>query len=374
MPVKRAHHPAGGRAIVVKQPPSEDVITPDLWVDGDTVIILSGCMWRSCGGGQRPVALARAWARRGLRVLYCNPCEQGAQWAGGPLVVNPDSLRRLEPLLFADRPGLVYCGLQAYWEIAQRYQAHGWHVAYDIMDDWRAFQRVGEAHYYREEVERELLDQADILTCSAPALQAYPHNGREPHLVWNAGPSEPVRTCARPDDLVVGEQGTALYLGYLVGDWFDWELFGRTARDLPGVAFNIVGDNKGRWLKLPNVHFLGERPYPVAMQYVAHCDVGLIPFRHAKLCAAVDPIKLYDYVAGGCRVGASGVLTALAGREWCTLAPKGARTLAPQIEEAIAAGRIKRAAARKWLRANSWHARAGQFCDLWDTYREVMDR
>jgi len=369
MPVKRAHHPAGGRAIVVKQPQSDTVITPDLWVEGDTVVILSGCMWRSCGGGQRPVALARAWARRGLRVLYCNPCESGAQWAGGPLVVNSESLRRLEPLLWQDKPGLVYCGLQAYWETAKRFQGHGWQVAYDIMDDWRAFAKVGEAHYYREEVERELLDQADILTCSAPALQAYPHNGREPHLIWNAGPSEPVAPCERPADLVVGEQGTALYLGYLVGDWFDWELLTRTARALPDVAFNIVGDNKGRWLKLPNVHFLGERPYPVAMTYVAHCDVGLIPFRHARICAAVDPIKLYDYIAGGCRVVASGVMTALAGREWCTLAPKGARTLAPQVEEAIAAGRIKRPAARKWLRSNSWDARAAQFCDIWEGYR-----
>lgn len=374
MPVKRAQHPPEGRAIVVRQPLPSDVVGPELWVEGDTVVILSGCMWRSCGGGQRPVALARAWARRGLRVIYCNPCEQGAQWAGGPLVVNPESLLRLEGMLLDGRPGLVYCGLQAYWPIAQRYQARGWRVVYDIMDDWRAFAKVGEAHYYREEVERELLDQADMLTCSAPALQAYPHNGRHPELIYNAGPSEPVAKCDRPADLVMGEQGTALYLGYLVGDWFDWELFTRTARALPDVAFNVVGDNKGRQLRLPNVHFLGERPYPVAMQYVAHCDVGLIPFRHARLCAAVDPIKLYDYVAGGCRVVASGVLTALEGREWCTLAPKGARTLAPQVEEAIAAGRIKRAAARKWLKGNSWHARAGQFCDLWDTYREVMDR
>lgn len=366
MPRKVAQHPAGGRAIVVKQPQPDTVITPGLWVEGDTVVILSGCMWRSCGGGQRPVALARAWARRGLRVLYCNPCEQGAQWAGGPLVVNPESLRRLEPLLWQDRPGLVVCGLQAYWETAKRFQGHGWHVAYDIMDDWRAFAKVGEAHYYREEVERELLDQADMLTCSAPALQAYPHNGRHPELIYNAGPPEPVRTCERPADLVVGEQGTALYLGYLVGDWFDWALFERTARDLPAVAFNVVGDQKGRVAKAPNIHMLGERPYPVAMQYVAHCDVGLIPFRHARLCAAVDPIKLYDYIAGGCQVVASGVMTALEGRPWCTLAQKGAKTLAPEVEAALNAGRIPRREAARWLRKNSWDARALQFARLWE--------
>lgn len=369
MPVKRAQHPPGGRAIVVKQPLPSDVIGPDLWVEGETLLILSGCMWRSCGGGQRPVALARAFARRGWRVVYCNPMEEGAQWAGGPLVVNPESLLRLEGMLLDGRPGLVYCGLQAYWETAKRFQGHGWHVCYDIMDDWRAFAKVGEANYYREPVERELLAQADALTCSAPALQSYPRNGRVPELIYNAGPSEPVAKCDRPADLVVGEQGTVLYLGYLVGEWFDWALLDRTARDLPGVAFNCVGDHKGRACRAPNVHMLGERPYPVAMTYVAHCDVGLIPFRHARLCAAVDPIKVYDYVAGGCRVVASGVMTALEGREWCTLAPKGARTLAPQVVDALAAGRIKRSDARKWLRSNSWDARAAQFETVWEGLR-----
>lgn len=366
MPRKVAVHPPGGRAIVVRPPISRDTIRPDLWVEGNTVVILSGCMWRSCGGGQRPVALARAFSRRGWRVLYCNPVEQGAQWAGGPLVVNAEALKRMEPLLWEAQPGLVICGLQAYWPIAKRFQAHGWAVCYDIMDDWRAFAKVGEASYYREDTERELLATADLLTCSAPALRAYPRNGRDPELVLNAGPSVPVPKCDRPEDLVVGEQGTVLYLGYIVGAWFDWGMLERTARDLPAVAFNVVGDPKGRVAKAPNIHLLGERPYPVAMQYVAHCDVGLIPFRHAKLCAAVDPIKLYDYIAGGCRVVASGVMTALDGREWCTLAAKGERTLAPEVEAAIAAGRIPRRDVAKWLRANSWDARAGQFTALWE--------
>jgi hypothetical protein len=311
------------------------------------------------------VALARALDARGWRVIYCNPTEQGAQWAGGPLVVNAEALERIEPLLALAPPGLVYCGLQAYWHIAQRFRERGWRVCYDIMDDWRTFAKVGEANYYREETEREVLATADILTCSAPALQAYPRNGRVPELILNAGPAVPVPRCERPADLVEGEQGTALYLGYLVGAWFDWGLFERTARDLPGVAFNVVGDPKGRTGKAPNIHLLGERPYPAAMQYVAHCDVGLVPFRHAKLCAAVDPIKLYDYVAGGCQVVASGVMTALEGREWCTLAAKGAKTLAPEVEQALASGRIARKDTARWLRSNSWDARARQFEDLW---------
>lgn len=364
-PRKVAVHPPGGRAIVVRQK-DPDTIGPDLWVEGNTVVILSGCMWRSCGGGQRPPALARAFAALGWRVIYCNPVEQGAQWAGGPLVVNAEALKRLEPLLWETRPGLVICGLQAYWHIVKPFQAHGWRICYDIMDDWRAFAKVGEASHYREDLERELLSKADLLTCSAPALQSYARNGRIPELVPNAGPRVPVPTCDRPEDLVVGSEGTALYLGYLVGNWFDWAMFERTARDLPGVAFNVVGDPKGRTAKAPNIHLLGERPYPVAMQYVAHCDVGLIPFRHAKLCAAVDPIKLYDYIAGGCRVVASGVMTALEGREWCALAGKGERTLAPEVRAAIDAGRIPRKDRARWLLRNSWRSRAAQLAELWE--------
>lgn len=365
MPRKVAVHPPGGRAIVVRQK-DPDTIGPALWVDAEPLLVLSGCMWSSCGGGQRPVALSRAFAARGRPVVYFNPCESGAQWAGGPLVVNEESLKRIEPLLWETKPGLVLCGLQSFWPIAKRFQAHGWAVCYDIMDDWRAFAKVGEAPAYREDVEKDMLTRADLLTCSAPALQGYPRNGRVPPVIPNAGPSVPVPKCDRPDDIMVGEQGTALYLGYLVGAWFDWGLLEHTARDLPAVAFNVVGDPKGRTAKAPNIHLLGERTYPVAMQYVTHCDVGLIPFRHAKLCAAVDPIKLYDYIAGGCRVVASGVMTALEGRDWCSLAPIGAKTLAPEVEQALAAGRIPRRDAARWLKQNSWDARALQFAALWE--------
>ena len=54
-----------------------------------------------------------------------------------------------------------------------------------------------------------------------------------------------------------------------------------------------------RLARLPNVHFLGAQEYKSLPAHVAHFDVCTIPFRVNALTRAVDPVKLYEYLAAG---------------------------------------------------------------------------
>jgi glycosyltransferase involved in cell wall biosynthesis len=50
---------------------------------------------------------------------------------------------------------------------------------------------------------------------------------------------------------------------------------------------------------LPNVHFVGRVPYEELPELIAHCNVGLVPFRIGAISADASPGKAYQYLACG---------------------------------------------------------------------------
>jgi glycosyltransferase involved in cell wall biosynthesis len=50
---------------------------------------------------------------------------------------------------------------------------------------------------------------------------------------------------------------------------------------------------------LPNVHFLGPRPYDILPQYLRGFDVATVPFVVNDVTLRASPIKFYEYLASG---------------------------------------------------------------------------
>lgn len=336
-----------------------------LWQEGACVLFLSGCTWACSGGGQRPVALARAFGQDGYNVLYHNDIDPRSYWAGGPLILNRSTLDGAFNLL-TRQPGTVIVGLVPYWPLAKQFQDAGWKVIFDVVDDWRAFNQSGDASWFDGNAELEALKQADVVTCSAPRLRELVKGatGRQSILIRNAGPDAPFAPAVAPEDLVRGKAGTVVYVGYMQGSWFDWELLKQTALDLPEVSFNMVGATYPNIPRLPNLNYVGERPYPIAMNYLQQADVAIIPFRHETLCASVDPIKYYDHVAARVWTVSSWVMSDLKNRPWNVVAEKQAFSLAPAIKEALKHKRPTAVEAAEWLEKNSWRFRQLQFAKV----------
>jgi glycosyltransferase involved in cell wall biosynthesis len=103
-----------------------------------------------------------------------------------------------------------------------------------------------------------------------------------------------------PDAPVLG------YVGSL-HSWFDLELVASLAAAIPEARIVLVGPAPPETAEalrrlaasLPNLHWLGPRPYADVPSIVRAFRVGLIPFRRTPLTEAVNPVKLYEYAAAG---------------------------------------------------------------------------
>jgi glycosyltransferase involved in cell wall biosynthesis len=101
-----------------------------------------------------------------------------------------------------------------------------------------------------------------------------------------------------PPSPVVGYYGA-------IAEWFDFELLAHAARQHRDWQFVLIGltnrkaDLDGFTGEHPNVHYLGEKPYESLAAYLAHFDVGIIPFLVNDVTNAVSPVKLFEYAAGG---------------------------------------------------------------------------
>lgn len=109
-----------------------------------------------------------------------------------------------------------------------------------------------------------------------------------------------------PDDI---KDITGPIIGYVgaIAEWFDFVLLKNLLKERPGFSFVLIGPVlNGARKKVnsmqrvyPNLHVLGKRDYGILPNYLKAMDVCLIPFRITPLTRAVNPNKLYEYLAAG---------------------------------------------------------------------------
>jgi glycosyltransferase involved in cell wall biosynthesis len=178
-------------------------------------------------------------------------------------------------------------------------------LVYDCLDDFAAFHPdAGRI----EEAEARLAARADVVFATAEALETRMRrlNARTVRLPNGAdgdhfAPAAAAVLPAPPD--VARIPGPVLgYVGEMAR-WFDAELVQALARHDPSWQIVLIGPVHGDGIAplraLPNVHYLGPKPYRELPAYLHRFDVGLLPFRIDRLTAAVDPVKLYEYLAAG---------------------------------------------------------------------------
>jgi hypothetical protein len=261
--------------------------------------------------GQRPTRLARELAKRGIPVIFCYwrwKTSEPPQIAKFPHVFclpideftnNFDSLLA-DPRFSGLSRSLVmefpYPGLM---EVVNYANAFGWKTVYDVIDDWEEFHRCGQAFWFDAAFESYLLHNADLSTFTCPTLLAKLAVDREhcemlPNAFedWAASKMESIEHKASSGKITIG------YFGHLTSSWFDWPLVVETAKKHPDWTFEIIGYGMDAKLEsLPNIVHLGKVEHCRLPDYAKRWDVAMIPFKPSKLSEAVDPIKIYEYIA-----------------------------------------------------------------------------
>ena len=177
----------------------------------------------------------------------------------------------------------------------------------DIEDDYTSFVRK-ELEDDIITIEKQIVKQADLVFTSAQVLaERFLQENPRTYLIPNGVDEELIseeNENPKPKDMPSGK-----IVGYhgVIADWFDFDLMYEVAKKLTNEKFVLLGRqfvsfNKKKFRKLtslPNVEYLGEKPYHELLKYVAHFDVGIIPRVSSTFTQASNPKKFYEYVACG---------------------------------------------------------------------------
>jgi glycosyltransferase involved in cell wall biosynthesis len=244
-------------------------------------------------------------------------------------------------------------------------------VIYDCADEISEFRQ---ARLKREAVraqERELMRRVDaVVTTSQRLYDAKAGYAGKIKLIRNAADvhhfNRALSPGPRPPDIAHLKKPIVGFYGFLA-DWLDWPLIERIVtqgRDFDWVFIGPSTRDLSGLTKLENFHSLGRKPYAELPAYLAHFACAHIPFDRTPLTVNVNPVKLYEYLAGGVPVVATPLPELEAFRDVCRLAENPDEYLRLIREEIVSDSFPKRQARAARVASETWENRLGQYLDL----------
>ena len=260
---------------------------------------------------QRPHQMARAFASLGYLVLYWE--RQDKKYTGS-------RFRNIEGLLYvADVPAHVFSVASNAIVISYTYN-YNWvrylnnspTIVYELIDHLDIFSNFPR-HMLRSN-HRKLLRRAAVVAGTSDDLEAElkpersnvllcPNGVDIDHFAGHPGTKTDIPEDIRP----IAAEGKPI-IGYYgaLAEWFDFELVKYAASTLDQYNFVLIGpDYDSHQIansgidSIPNIYWLGSKPYSELPAYLRTFDVATIPFIVTEALQAVSPIKLFEYMAGG---------------------------------------------------------------------------
>ena len=179
-------------------------------------------------------------------------------------------------------------------------------IAYQRTDKFEEFDTT--LRDYLKECDQSLKQIADVtLYCSHTLLEeeasscksaAFVDHGVDYQRFFDAGTLAPQN---QPEDMKDIPFPRVGFIGGVDDHTFDTGFFGAVVASLPEVSFVLVGKVtiEADWLAAPNVYILGRKPYQVVADYMANCDVLVMPWRDNEWVRGCNPVKLKEYLAVG---------------------------------------------------------------------------
>jgi hypothetical protein len=253
---------------------------------------------------QRPQQLALAFARQGAFVFYFQP----------PPYPRRGSIEFIEErLLLCHFPIDVLSDLPSpfvyllTWNRTFAQSLRTARIIYDYVDEIEAFSaNTTKLHSEHE----RLLKDAQLVITSAYQLYEQVIQYRTDALLCPNGVDYELFTMGDksklktpPDMAPISEFGRPI-IGYYgaLARWFDYALMTKVASLRPDLSFVLIGPDYDstlppELLDMPNVYWLGVKPYHEIPIYLHHFDVAIIPFIVNEVTNAVSPLKLFEYMA-----------------------------------------------------------------------------
>jgi polysaccharide pyruvyl transferase CsaB len=282
------------------------------------IFMLAGVPFDDTGGGSRGAQITQELLRKGYAVIYLNYFPKYESRELNIQFFHPNLYRfslnefhwetfqkeHTELLNHPNLASILEFPLPEFLPIAEKIKERGGQVLYDLIDDWRT--SLG-GSWYSPKYEKQVVDFCSAFTATAPTLQDHLQqlSKKTVTLVPNAVNHhlfDPRISHSRPADLPSYKR-VMLYSGALWGEWFNWDLLEKIAKQYPDQLVCVIGDFRGQFISsCENLKFLGLKPQTSLPAYLAFADVTIIPWKVNQITLSTSPLKIYEYLAMHCPV------------------------------------------------------------------------
>ena len=342
------------------------------------VFIFSGTTFIQPIKANRPIHLANEYIRRGIPVIFSyhrwKRSEKVPEYKGDLLFQLPIDITSkllssiseiditIEKIFFVSYPHPIVT------KYINRFRVNSWRVIYDARDDWEEFNSVNQAKWYDKYNEKYIINNSCLTTAvSEPLAEKLQHwsTKKKIHLSRNALREDFIDKSYKqnnPKEKIIG------YFGHLTDSWFDWDSLIKIANSRPHYLFEIIGHSEPESLDLPpNISLLGPKNHLEINHFAKNWSVAIIPFKVSKLSDAVDPIKIYEYLALNLPV-VSFKMPQIESYPY-TLIANSIDEFCESIDEFIR-NKPQPKFAKKWLKNNTWATRVNHYDELIQSLEE----
>lgn len=183
-------------------------------------------------------------------------------------------------------------------------------VCYHVYDEYAAFTQNARVKDLIGQLDNDIVRRADVIFASSRSQYERRRSlNRHTHFIPNAVDFDLFqRACEDgplPQDIRDLPAPVIGFVGWM-GFQIDIALLLKLAAAYPDASLALIGPDclpdtveSRRLHRVPNVHFLGEKPRHHLPNYLRAFDVALVPFLLEGYVLSAYPLKLHEYLAAG---------------------------------------------------------------------------